>query len=502
MRGLAFNFCLSSFVALLFAAQVEAATQVRVAHLSPDAPPVDVYVDGTVVLQNVAFQAVSGYLGLDAGSHRVEVTAAGERESVVIDATLELESGNAYTVAATGLFTEGDLKPIVTVDQVQTLGDMARVRFNHTSPDAPPVDIAVTGGDVIFPGVAFRQSSNYLDLPAATYDLEVRLAGTDTVVLPLPGIALAAGTNYDVFAIGLVGDSTLAALPVVTAEPSIEPAQVRVAHLSPDAPPVDVWVDGTVVLENVPFKAVSSYLSLEAGTYNVKVTPSGSDSPVVIDADLDLAAGIDYTVAATGLLGQDDLKPLVLIDDRVADSGKAKVRFVHTSPDAPPVDVALQGGAVLFPGASFRDATEYLPVDPGTYDLEVRVADTETVALPLPGVVLEAGVNITVFAIGLVEDESLGALPTVDISERFIRGDANLSQRVNIADPAATLRYVFIATPASFCPDAADANDDGHVNIADAIYSLDFLFRGGAVPPAPFPEPNLDPTSDSLSCGL
>ena len=42
-------------------------------------------------------------------------------------------------------------------------------------------------------------------------------------------------------------------------------ARVRVAHLSPDAPAVDVWVDGSRVLENVPFKAFSSYLELPAG---------------------------------------------------------------------------------------------------------------------------------------------------------------------------------------------------------------------------------------------
>jgi len=87
---------------------------------------------------------------------------------------------------------------------------------------------------------------------------------------------------------------------------------------------------------------------------------------------------------------------------------------VHASPDAPAVDVALTGGPVLFGNVPFRGASEYISVDGGTYDLEVRVAGTQTVALSLPGTMLMGGTNYTVFATGLLADGSLGALPVVD----------------------------------------------------------------------------------------
>jgi hypothetical protein len=190
------------------------------------------------------------------------------------------------------------------------------------------------------------------------------------------------------------------------------PAELRVAHLSPDAPPVDVWLDGAVVLSGVPFQAVSGHLPVGAGEHRVQVTPAGATEPVVIDATVDLASGVSYTVAATGLLGSGDLQPLVLVDERSSGPG-SRVRFVHASPDAPGVDVALTGGAVLFPNVSFRESDGYLSVDPGVYDLEVRLAGTSTVALPLPGTTLPAG-SVTVFAIGLVGDGSLAALPVLD----------------------------------------------------------------------------------------
>ncbi len=49
-----------------------------------------------------------------------------------------------------------------------------------------------------------------------------------------------------------------------------EPARVRVVHASPDAPAVDVWVEGSVALSDVSFKEITDYAELDAGTYNVQ----------------------------------------------------------------------------------------------------------------------------------------------------------------------------------------------------------------------------------------
>ena len=192
-------------------------TLVRVAHLSPDAPAVDVWVDDGVVLNDVTYKTVSDYLELSAGSHRVRVTPAGETSPVVIDATVEFMSDEAYTVAATGFFEEDDLQPLVLVDDRFTLMEEAKLRFVHTSPDAPSVDVGQTDGSVVFGDTAFRETTNYAQLPGGSYDLEVRVAGTMDIALELPGTTLEAGTNYTVFAIGSLDEGTLEALPVVDA---------------------------------------------------------------------------------------------------------------------------------------------------------------------------------------------------------------------------------------------------------------------------------------------
>ncbi len=164
---------------------------------------------------------------------------------------------------------------------------------------------------------------------------------------------------------------------------------------------------------NVPFKAVSSYASLAPGTYNIRVVPAGSAAPVVIDANLTVEAGKDYTVAATNVLAR--IAPLVLADDnRAPAAGKARARFVHASPDAPAVDVAVAGGPVLFRNYAFGEASPYIEVPAGVYNLEVRLAGTTTVALALPNVTLEAGTVHSVFAMGLVADGSLSAVISAD----------------------------------------------------------------------------------------
>jgi hypothetical protein len=190
-------------------------------------------------------------------------------------------------------------------------------------------------------------------------------------------------------------------------------SRVRAVHASPDAPAVDILVNDKAAFTNAPFKGITQYANLDSGTYNFKVVPTGATEPVVIEADLALE-GQDYTIVALGML--ENIEPLVLVDNNSTPAeGKAHVRFVHASPDAPAVDIAVKGGPVLFSNIEFKGFGDYLPVDAGTYDLEVRLAGTEDVALDVPGVKLDNGIVYTIFAMGLAGGEpALEAVPSAD----------------------------------------------------------------------------------------
>lgn len=195
-----------------------------------------------------------------------------------------------------------------------------------------------------------------------------------------------------------------------------EAANVRVGHFSPDAPAVDIYANGAILagLEGVEFGTLSDYIEVPADTYSIAVVVAGEDpaDATVIGADLPFEAGSRTTIAATGFVA--DIAPVVLDDDFVNEDGKAQVRVVHFSPDAPAVDIAPDGAEALIPDLAFPDYAGYVALDEGEYDLEVRPAGEDTVALQLDPLALAGGTAYTVFAIGSAADGTLMALPVVD----------------------------------------------------------------------------------------
>jgi len=187
-------------------------------------------------------------------------------------------------------------------------------------------------------------------------------------------------------------------------------ANVLVTHASPDAPGVDLLIDGIKVnTQPLTYPSNTGYLEAETGTRNIKINVAGT-STTVINGDIDLEADKYYSVFAVDQVSE--ISVLVLADDlELPAAGKAHVRFVHLSPDAPAVDVAVaSSGAVVFPNIEFKESTAFTPLDAGTYNLDVRVAGTSTVALVLPPIALQAGKIYTVFAKGFLEGTGAQAL--------------------------------------------------------------------------------------------
>jgi hypothetical protein len=368
--------------------------RVRVAHMSPNAPNVDVYVDGSAVLEDVPFGAVSEYLEVPAGDREVEITAAGDPETSVFAGAVPVEADTDYTVAATGEI--GDMadqpfEPLVLEDDNASPGsDTARVRVVHASPDAPAVDVTVAGsGDALYDGVPFG-GSGYVEVPAGEYTLQIRgdTEGNDGDVVASFDVSLAGGTVYTAFAAGyLTPDDEPADTPfdLLVSQDSGgmmggESASLRVAHMSPNAPNVDVYVDGSAVLEDVPFGAVSDYLEAPAGDREVEITAAGDPETSVFQGTVPVEAGQPYTVAAIGEIGEmadQPFEPLVLEDDNSPPGDDtARLRAVHASPDAPAVDITVAGsGDALFDGVPFG-GSGYVEVPANDYTVQIR-GDTE-----------------------------------------------------------------------------------------------------------------------------
>jgi hypothetical protein len=172
--------------------------RVRVFHASPDAPNVDVLVDGGRVLENVPYTVSSGFLHVDAGERRFQIQVTGT-DITAIDATVPLEGDKDYVVIASNLVAK--IAPIVTTaDRSAPPAGQVRVRVFHGAPSAPAVDVYVTApganinaAEPVLSNVPFGAISDYLTVPAGSYDVKVTVAGTQTVAIRADSLQLDSG---------------------------------------------------------------------------------------------------------------------------------------------------------------------------------------------------------------------------------------------------------------------------------------------------------------------
>lgn len=396
---------------------------VRVIHASPDAPAIDVYVDDELAIPGLTFGTASDFVTVASGKRQIRIAPAGTNpdEGSVIDESLDLKEASVSDIAAVGLLA--DIKAQVYDLDLSTVDDPgnARVRVIHASPDAGKVDVVIAAGDTLFEGADYPDATDYKDLAAGSYNLEVKK--DDAVVLQAPDVAIEAGMVYELVAVGQVADKSLqlislsatAQIPCSTliGVGTATDACVRVVHASPDAPAVDIFVDDTAVVKNVAFGTASEYLNVPNGEHQIRVVPTGQPADQsVIDLTKDFKEGKPYLIAAVNRL--DDIEGKVYdVNLSPISADQSRVRVVHASPDAGDVDVAVAGGDVLFEGASFPDATNYAVIDAGTYDLEVRSTEDKDVATAVKGLKVEGGMVYDIIAIGLAEDQSLKLLSLV-----------------------------------------------------------------------------------------
>jgi hypothetical protein len=181
-------------------------------------------------------------------------------------------------------------------------------------------------------------------------------------------------------------------------------ARIRVVHASPDAPEVDVLLDDTEVLSDVPYLVASGYLETSAGDHNLKVNAAGTTT-TVIDADATLADGTDYTVIASGLVAE--IEPIILVDDNSApEAGNVRVRAIHGAPRAPAVvvyvtapDADLDAATPVLTNVAFGDVAPYLEVPAGDYQVRVTPAGTKIVVIDSGALTLASGQVRTAIAV-------------------------------------------------------------------------------------------------------
>jgi hypothetical protein len=151
---------------------------------------------------------------------------------------------------------------------------------------------------------------------------------------------------------------------------------IRLAHLSPNTPAVDVYLysfgnsNAIVVLHHVAYGDVSPYESVQAGDYSVAMRAAGApaSSQPVLSTSVTISAGHAYTVAGMG--PKSGLRLAVLNDQLTTPPGQALVRVIQASLKEQVVKVTL-GSTVLAGGLKFASVSSYQAVSPGVATVTV-----------------------------------------------------------------------------------------------------------------------------------
>lgn len=210
-------------------------------------------------------------------------------------------------------------------------------------------------------------------------------------------------------------------LPMLVVSTFAQTARVQVIHNSADvlAGSVDVYINGSLAINNFGFRAATPFLDLPAGvTLNIGIAPGNSTSvndtlknfPVV------LAANGKYVVFANGVLtGGYSVNPdgrntnftlfVKSMARETGTTGSVDLFVLHGATDAPAVDVKAReaGNLVLVNDAAYGDITPYFTVPAADYTLDLYLSDGTTLVAsfiaPLSGL---SGGSAAVFASGFL----------------------------------------------------------------------------------------------------
>jgi hypothetical protein len=178
---------------------------------SPQAGPVDVYLGDQKIVDALEYGKATDFVAVPSESQRLRVVGAGAAvDQAVFDWTENLRPGAAYQMTISGLERQG-LSPWLSGVDVSTLpAGQARVRVVNASPDTGPVDVAVEGGRTPFAGIDLGSQSGYVPFNAGSFKFELRLSGSDTLMVTTPPVQIEEGKNYDLYVMGLSKGGTLA----------------------------------------------------------------------------------------------------------------------------------------------------------------------------------------------------------------------------------------------------------------------------------------------------
>lgn len=389
----------------------------------PGAVSVDIYLNGTLLLDNFGFRDATPYIDAPAGTP-INIGVAGPNSTSAADTiknfTVTLTENETYVAIANGVLDPNMFAAnpdgrstaftLFVKSMARESGTSSDVDFFvlHGSTDAPTVDVLARRVTTLVDDAAYGDITGYVTVPPASYILDVTPGSNNSTIVAsfeadLSGLG---GGAAVVFASGFLTPANnqngpafgiFAALPNgdVVAFSSVQLARLQVIHNAADilADPVDIYLDGVLLLDDFAFRAATPFIDAPAGVgINIGVAPGNSSSAgdTLKNFNVTLDNGSTYVAIANGVLDPNSYAAnpdgrstafTLFINAMARETGiGSDVDFfvLHGSTDAPTVDVIARNVATLVDDAAYSDITGYISVPPAAYTLDLTLADGTT----------------------------------------------------------------------------------------------------------------------------
>jgi hypothetical protein len=185
--------------------------------------------------------------------------------------------------------------------------------------------------------------------------------------------------------------------------PRIE-TSVRILHAVPNAPNVDIYLNGSLIASNLAFGKISEYMQISPGEYEFQLYPTGTYDKPLLSQNIQLISNSNYTVSIVTLAN--NLFLFRLKDDNVPSSkSQSLLRFINLSSNAPLLSLALPNGVTLFNEAEYLETTGYYQLSPGIYNFEILLGSSQITTKYINNITLDGGKFYTIYIIGLFNDK-------------------------------------------------------------------------------------------------
>jgi hypothetical protein len=394
----------------------QGSAQLRMVNAFSQANALDLSVDAKPVVNGLPFEGTTQYANVDSGSQIFIVNVSGASTGLV-NATYSVNSNTKYSYIIFGPQTA--VGALLLSDAFTDPGDgYFAIRFVNAAAGPAALDLYLTapGADLAAtaPSIAnVSYGSGGLFVPIAkgtgTFEIRITAAGTKDVVYDaapqtfaehsgasIVAFSKGSGKLVDVVLLrnddagsGALVDSTLTQYKVVN------------ASLVPSA--LNVLVDGTLQLSNIPYTGVSNYQRTSTGTHNFSFEATTTPGASLLTLVQTLTAATDTSIVLTGTAGA--LIPLVLQDNNLPPPvATANIRFVNSSADVAAIDVFVNFSKTVS-GLASNSASPYFNLtaaaSTGTsYEFDFNLAGTTTSLLKLTSVILTAGHTYTIYLAG------------------------------------------------------------------------------------------------------